>query len=163
LHAESREVVVRGAGRHHLERAAREAERRRKHGVATAPPHDVLEPSGQEVVRNRVQTHLLPTCSGDRPSVPHHAPCSSPSLAAFGSTTACLRRRIAPGNFSMVSFTGPHSSAPTDSRYANGTSNTKTNTVMATRPNGPRPRNTTENGYRNTISTSRTMKLIATR
>jgi len=63
-----------------------------------------------------------------------------------GSSTASLVRSNGPGRRSITSRTGAHSSAPTDNKYANGTSNTSTNVDIATRPNRPRPRNTTVNG-----------------
>src|SRR4029079_1192546 len=129
---------------------------RREDGVAPSPAHEVFEPRGHEVVRDLVEAHQA-ACPSRSPDG------EAASGSGLGSNTASLVRSSGPGSRSITSRTGAHSSAPTESKYANGTRSTSTNTVIATSPNRPRPRKTTANGYKNTISTSSTMKLIATR
>ena len=50
LHAEARQVVVRGAGRHHLDRAAGQPERGRHQAPAPSPLHQLLHRCGEDVV-----------------------------------------------------------------------------------------------------------------
>ena len=126
---------MRGAGRHHLERAAREAERRGEHRVAAAPAHEVLEPAGQEVVRDLVERHQAasPGCGIGASSAGSSGPGRRVEHRAARSAAPArepLERRRAPG---------AHSSAPTDSRYANGTSSTSTNTAIAIEPEQTEP------------------------
>src|SRR6476646_5395593 len=58
LHPEAGEVVVRGAGRHHLDGAARESERGGEDRVPASPTDNVLQPGGEEVVRDGIEGHL---------------------------------------------------------------------------------------------------------
>src|SRR5579884_4019764 len=57
LHPEPSGVVVRGAGRHHLDRATGETEGRGPHRAALCPLDEILDARGQEVVRDLVEAH----------------------------------------------------------------------------------------------------------
>src|SRR5262249_2993967 len=122
LHAVARQVVVRRARGHHLQRAAREPEGRGPHRVAPRPLDQILQSSRQERVRNLLETHQAAfsprLTAGSRPV--------APGLPDARSTPALTR----PTTLRI----GPQSSAPVDNRYANGTSNVRRNTPMITSP-----------------------------
>ena len=61
------------------------------------------------------------------------------------------------------SRSGPQSSAPLLMRYTNDSKTAKEKMPIATSPKSPSAPWVTAHGYRNTISTSKTMKIIATR
>ena len=114
-------------------RAAREPERRGEHRVAAAPAHDVFEPrrSGSCAGSGRGPSGGLVLDSA-RPRRPSRSPTARAVVRSSGPGTTVGRRLR----------TGPQSSAPTERRYANGTSSTSRKTPIATRPKPPSSRNT---------------------
>ena len=69
LHAEAADVEVRRAHRHHLDGAARQAERDRPDAVAARPLDQVLEPTGEEIVLEVLEAHA---------DAPRYAACPVP-------------------------------------------------------------------------------------
>ena len=113
LHAPAREVVVRGAGRHHLDRAAREPERGRPHRALARPVDEVFDARGEEVVADRLEAHYaaFPGSSGVACRARRPRRGRGRRGRERRPRAARSRRRCA-----VACFTGPHSSAPVERR-----------------------------------------------
>src|SRR5581483_2504525 len=107
------------AGGHHLDGAARQAERGGHHAVALRPLHQRLEVAGEEVVVEPLQAHCYAASSSGPTRRTVESDVRSEAMVMSG------RRRLA----------GPQSSAPRLIRYTNDTNTKMANTSISMSPN----------------------------